>query len=299
MQKKNEKSQSTNIQEFKDMERLLFSLPLAWVLGVAFAAILSLFEVTLKPGGGIKVTIHVTTVTVILIALAWLPVLLKIFAVGGGRIKTPVGEASTEGLLSILLQSDAAMKREALPGVIGALNLAEQKKIPEAEMYRGLFEKELSRSITPDSELAQKELQVALEDYNRLRKLPFGPERTAKVSTVAALIRALSLRSKFKPEGISDILKKDPQTGMIVLLGLLKSEPDTRYFEIVLQEFNNPSGPQEQYLALVAFETMLPLLTSEQQKKLVESIKTQEYIIPQNEGRWTVSRKILARIHYM
>jgi hypothetical protein len=297
MQRKNESSQKIGIPEVEDLLSRLFDLPRTWVLAVGLAALMSVFEVTRQPEGGISVTVRVATITAILVALVWLPALVRVVALVGGGIKTPAGEVRTEGLLDILRQSDAAMKREVLPGVIGALSIA-KKTAPQARHYSELLERELDLSIAPDTEQARKDLAAMLEEYKRLRELPFGHERTAKVSTVAARIRALAVRSGYTSAEFRQLLEADRESGVIVLLGLLQSNPDARYFDTVLREVENPIGPQEQYYALVAIETMLPSLSSEQSQKVEAAIRTQEYIKPENEGRWAVSRAILAKVRH-
>jgi hypothetical protein len=63
-----------------------------WVVGLVIATLVSLFKVSRSPEGIIHFTLEVTTVTLILIALVWLPALIQVFALSGGRLKTLAGE---------------------------------------------------------------------------------------------------------------------------------------------------------------------------------------------------------------
>jgi hypothetical protein len=49
-------------------------------------------------------------------------------------------------------------------------------------------------------------------------------------------------------------------------------------------------------LALLAMENLLPLLRADQRSRVADVLVSQEYIRPENEGRWAVSRRILSEI---
>ena len=74
------------------MDRILLPTPRPWLAAIGVAAALSIFEVTRTAAGALIVTARLTTTTVILVALFWLPFLLKVLALTGGGLKTVAGE---------------------------------------------------------------------------------------------------------------------------------------------------------------------------------------------------------------
>jgi hypothetical protein len=243
----------------------------------------------------VGLTVRLTATTAALLALVWLPALFKVAALAGNGVKTPAGEVGTTGLLAILREADPAAKREALPGVIGALALAAAKE-PAAAVYQGILEQELERVVASNVAEARAELAAALAEYQALRALPFGPERTAKMSAVAARIRAFAARCDFTPAELRALLRSNPEGGAVVLSALAQRHPDAGYFDIVLRGVREPAGPQEQYEALLAIEALVPSLTAAQRKAVAEVIRGQAYLTPENRGRWEVSRRILKAI---
>jgi hypothetical protein len=95
------------VEQVGELLRVRFRVPRAWLLAVvAAAAVLSDFEVTRDAQGHLAVGFRVTATTMALVALVWLPALLGVFAVAGGGLKTPAGEATPGGLLDVLKALD-------------------------------------------------------------------------------------------------------------------------------------------------------------------------------------------------
>lgn len=287
-------SRRIDVSEIEGLLGTVWPIPKIWAIVLSVTGLLSLLEITRAPGVGTSVTMRVTSITALLAALVWLPVIVKVVALVGGGIKTPAGEVRAEGLLELLRQSDPATKREALPAVIGALRTAESAA-PEAETYRNILEEELATSIPPDKKRARDQLAEALAEYSQLRQLPFGPERTAKIGTVAARVRALATISDYTSDEIVELTNTNTADATLILVGLMQTQPDSSHFGYILEQVEDPIGPQEQHQALLALEAMLPALDEGQLSTLTSAIVNQEYIQPANRGRWTVSRRILSQ----
>lgn len=88
--------------------RLVLPLPRIWIVIVLVAALVSTISVGRTSGGGWSVTFQVTTVTVVLVGLIWLPAVLRLLALAGGGLKTPAGEVTTPGLAELLRSLDPA-----------------------------------------------------------------------------------------------------------------------------------------------------------------------------------------------
>src|SRR5262245_23209674 len=113
-----------SLNQVKALFGLLLPLPPFWLAGVGLAAVLSLFQVTQTADGHMVFVMQVSTITAVFVALAWLPALLKVFALAGFDVKTAVGEASTNGLGDLLPLLDPGSRRAALPPMIAALEVS-------------------------------------------------------------------------------------------------------------------------------------------------------------------------------
>src|SRR5262245_17500091 len=75
-------------------------LPKAWLFSMIGVAILATLDVSRASGGSVTVAFKVGTTALIALALMWLPMLLRIFALAGGSVKAGGLEASMPGALS-------------------------------------------------------------------------------------------------------------------------------------------------------------------------------------------------------
>jgi hypothetical protein len=95
--------------------RVVMKIPRPWVAFVVVAACLTACHVSVASDGNVNGSFAPGTLTGVLIALIWLPALLRVIAIAGGGVKTPAGEASTTGLLAVLDSLEPETKRNALP----------------------------------------------------------------------------------------------------------------------------------------------------------------------------------------
>lgn len=107
MEKKKEITEDKeSLQTIKSLMDYLSSIPPFWLVVVVVIILLSMFEVTQTTGSDAEgkttnliMNFHLTSTTVALVALIWLPSLVRLISLLGGGVKTSVGEASTPGLL--------------------------------------------------------------------------------------------------------------------------------------------------------------------------------------------------------
>ena len=164
-----------NIQDFMT---LLLPLPRFWLFILVFAIILSMFEVTLNADGAVTAMFRLSTITAILVALIWLPILLGVIALAGGGFKTPAGEVSTPGLLDLLVNVAATM------------DIVEENLPPDQkEMMLEVREKvELQvASLSPGAKEARTRLKQLAKEYEDLRlSEPPGRSRTYHMTSLVA-----------------------------------------------------------------------------------------------------------------
>src|SRR4029077_4099769 len=118
--KSEKQPERVSLSDLRSLLGTVMLIPRVWIVVVGVAAVASAFGISFKQGA-LEVTFQLTAITATLIALAWLPALVQIVALGGGGVKTPAGEATTGGLLDVLQSLTPETRREALPAVIAAL----------------------------------------------------------------------------------------------------------------------------------------------------------------------------------
>jgi hypothetical protein len=295
----------------RQMLALVPSPPRAWLIATLIAALLSTLEVKLE-GGVTSLTFRVTAITAVLIALIWLPVIVSVYALVGGSVKTPVGETSSPGLLEVakLLPEDA--RRPALASFAAAAEVAANTATgPERE--RALIvghevEKELITLPPPAS--VERRLNELSEQYEYFRRtLPSGGERNLKLSALTREARSLVSQGVVKDEVIRHWVKDFARTSdgkRVIGLALIRAlrHPQTSlevFYEVALDGIANPRSPFEQYQALRIMENMVTyrVLGGEQRRRLTDALKHQRgggtgaIITPDDPSRWDLSGNLL------
>jgi hypothetical protein len=107
------------------MNKVLLPIPLLWIVVISAGIVISLFEITKTAGGSYSVSSRLTLVTVLLLALVWVPFLLKVLALSGGGLNVLGSEASFEGFGDFLSRFSPEVEREVLPSVLAAIRLTE------------------------------------------------------------------------------------------------------------------------------------------------------------------------------
>jgi hypothetical protein len=261
-----------------------------WLAVVVVFALISLVEVTRSPGAEVAVTFKATSITAILMALAWLPALAGILVLFGGAFKTPAGEASTPGLLSVL------------PKLIAVLDTIEPKldegTKQRVEGIRREAEWELG-SYTRGFQQARADLAAYAREYETLRSSsPPSDERTFRMTTVVAQVRALASQAHFSAEDIRTLFNHDQEGDRIVALGLLQASPYKECFDLAIEAIGKSRSAFEQFHGLRAAEAMLPLLGDAEIERLQKVLEEQrkEYLVPKNQDRWSLYQTIMEKL---
>ncbi len=287
------------------MRRVLMPTPRAWLVILGVAVILSLFEVTRNAEGTYVVNFRLTAITVLLVALVWLPFLLKVLALTGGGLKTAAGEASVGGMEHLLSLLDPGTKREVLSTYVAAVDVAESR-LPAADQPRlrdlrqGL-EHQLA-SLPPESQQARAKLDDLAKLYEATRTaMPSGPERTLKMSSIVAQARAIAAQARYEPMEMTDLIAQDSPGTRVMALAVVQANPDPRAFSIALDGIAHSRSAFEQYQALRAAEEMLPRLDPEQKQQLEEVLRDQRSggegkNITRDSDRWPISSRMLDAI---
>jgi hypothetical protein len=219
-----------------------------------------------------------------LVALVWLPALLGVFAVAGGGLTTPAGEATTGGLLDVLKALDPTTGREVLPSLAATLDRAEATADgadrAEVQTLRQTVEGALAAALPVDTRQAREELNEAAERYEAIRRTePAGDARTFRLERLLARMRAVAKQARFTVAELDERFAgfdAPPAGQRIVGLALLQALPSgDRYLDVAVQAITGCLSAFEQYHALRAAQGMLPALDAEHRRRLAAAIQSQ------------------------
>lgn len=283
----------TSVPPLDRLADIVLRLGAAWLAVITLAAILSTIEFSLDADGAISLTFHVTAVTATLIALAWLPAVVKLMAFAGGGVKTPAIEATSPGLIKLLAESSAELQQ-----IEPELPTAQRRTI---ERIRKQQEHELA-SLSESEEQARQWLRDLARQYEQVREtMRSSPERTSIMGRIVAQVRAFATQAGYTPREIVALFETGTAGNRIVALGTLQAIPYPECFSIVLQGISSSMSAHEQYHALRAAEAMLPKLKADQKSQLAEALRDQRskgegrHITPESD-RWAVSERILEEL---
>lgn len=280
-----------SLEKIQTLTRMLMAAPRGWVVCVAVAALVSLFQINRAADGGLAFEFHVTNTTVLLLAVGWLPAVLAVVAVAGGGLKTPAGEATTGGLLPLLQVLDTTGKRAILPTLVAGLEEAEAASPSGARnqvrTLRQEAEKELA-GLPLDVQTARRELDGIALAYDAIRVAePSGRDRTMRMSELVARARAAAVNAHLSgPELRERCLRfgEAPDGERIVTLTLIEALHESDCFPAVLSGIGNSRSAFEQSRALRVAQRLLPSLDAAQRPQLRQVISEQRgpggYILP-------------------
>jgi hypothetical protein len=263
-------------------------LPRLWVVCITLLAFFSTLDVTRTTAGEVSVHFHVTAVTAAILALAWLPAIVRAIVLTGGGVKTPAGEANTGGLLSLLRQLSPDVKREVLPSLAAALDsveisVASDAERAEARTARSDVERELQHAILPVG-VPDGILDQHANDYEAIRaEMPPGSERTFRMGSLMSEVRAVAGFVEVTERSVTHRYESGRDGDRVVALTLLEAHPLSDCLDVVLDGIANSRSAFEQFQALRAAEELLPELSEPDQHRLGE-VLAEEYADHKGKG---------------
>lgn len=259
------------------MNKVFLPIPRLWIVVISVGIIVSLFEITPTAGGPYTVGFRLTSVTVLLLALVWLPFLLKVLALTGGGLKLFGGEVTLEGLSNILTQLSDEIRsqlppeeqRQVLPSLIAITKRAEQTSTePEQENLR---------KVRKDLEEQLAALSKAGTLYEKLRSdMPSGPDRTAEFEGVMYRAREIAQDTDVSVQEAEELFDRGSEGNRIAALAIAQVKRNPEYFPFVIRAIGHPATPFEHYQSLKAADLMRSQLNEAQAKLLVDIVEHQQ-----------------------
>lgn len=282
-------------------------LPPLWIVVVVIATLASLVRITNSPTGT-TIEFRVATVSAALVALLWLPTLLRVIALTGGNLKTSAGEASTSGLLDHFRDLPPDQQEESLSAAAAVIDRAETQgpldQRPQARQVREGIEEAIAEIPRRRSDVDRRLREIARE-YERLRaEVDSGDARTAEMTQLVSRARGLSASST--PTDPRRWYRQGADGDRIIALAAIQALKDPRNAVLVLDAIQHPRSPFEQFQALRAADLLLDSLDAHQLDGLRRAIESQlaeqegegRWITPADASRWQYAHHLLERIRH-
>jgi hypothetical protein len=247
-------------------------VPRPWLGLVLLAAAVSAVRLNFGGDHAVSGTISVSALTAILLAMIWLPALVRVLAIAGGEIKTPAGQATTPGVGRLFDRVDPETKRETFPSLLAALTspgvLTDPVEHDEGRLLRREIGTQLA-AVTPTPEDPGQALKAYARDYEAIRQSSAsGEERTREMTRLTAEVRALATGLALTDADLKRMLERGQDGERIVALAVIQDRAYPEFFDVVCAAIRESHSAFEQYHALVAMLEMVPLLDLGQRRRL-------------------------------
>ncbi|WP_131812686.1 hypothetical protein [Mycolicibacterium peregrinum] len=252
----------------------LMQLNPVWVTLMGLGAVAAAFS-TDQTADGIHWRFAPGTVSIIALALVWLPSVLRFVMLEGVSIKAGGIEATASGLLSSpdqLVGDLAAIRTKT--DAIGEGQPAAQSSV---EGIDSVIDRMAVQYLPADDVLSGPLLNQKARKYEELRaNMPPGDARTRAMTTVVNDVRIRAAASPASAKSLAAQFLTSAKPGdRIVGLALVQGAPSVDSFDDVLRIFTGSLSGFEQYHSLRALDLIAPTLDSAQRGQAIEALETE------------------------
>lgn len=252
----------------------IMAIPGWWIVTMLFIGLLSCFAVGHPASGGVRVSFEVGTTAVIAFGLIWLPALVRLLALTGGRVKAAGIEASSGGLLGT---SDELIRE--LAEVLVAVEEVKRKS-PEGPDLGSVTDRidDIAGRFVAGEAITPEVADRLGREYERIRDaLESSGERTSEMTRVVneARVRAIADGPRARDLGLF-LVRSRREGGRIVGLAFLQEAPDAGAFGDVLAMISGSATAFEMYQALLTLRAIGSRLTNPERDAAIAALKREE-----------------------
>jgi len=242
------------------------------MLGVAAASSLTLDH---PDDGGLGVHFEIDTLTLVALAMIWLPALLRLIGLTGGTAKAVGLEVSSDGLLvkeERLIDSLSELRSTAESGSLKTLDSDVAFKQLSEDIDRFALEflgdRETLNGIVADS---------LADAYESVREgMGAGEPRTIQMTRIVNEVR---IRASANPSTVkrlaAPLLGSEREGRRIVALALLQEVPEPALAEQIVNRISDSASAFEMFNALLALIECAPLLPDAAQRSAIDALESQ------------------------
>jgi hypothetical protein len=253
--------------------------------------------------GAVAFSFEVTAVTAAILLAMWLPGLVKVIAIAGGGVKTPMGEVNAAGLLKMFTDLSDEAKLEVIPPVIAAIDRPELQVQPQGRAVRETLTNELADAYTAAPRSEVNELDRLAREYERVRsEMAPSRERTFEMATVLARMRAAARAANLDAAGVQALASSTRDGDRLAAIAALQERPEPSAIRWLLDAVERSRSAFEQYQALRALWGSMPVMSAatrnEVRARLValRSSDGRGFLTPENADRYALSGQIIAEL---
>jgi hypothetical protein len=253
-------------------------LPRIWVAVMLAAALLSSIEVDHVAEHGWSIHFEVTPVTLAAIGLIWLPALLRLLSLTGGKLRGAGLEVSSGGLMGTPEQmiSDLTSIRVEAEEVTRQSTDSEAARLSrEIQHQVDLMASEyLGAARAVDTEVVQR----LSAEYEAIRsRMPKGDARTSEMTRIVneARVRA-SANKDAAARAAGELLSSSREGDRIVGLAFVQETGGAHRLSPVLERIENSASAFEMFHALVALREIEPGLELHQAESAAQILEREK-----------------------
>ena len=268
---------SAAVASIRALSALVTQISRPWAALMVVAAVASTLHLNISEKHDLSGSVAVSALTVALLALIWLPSLLRVLGVAGGGVKTPAGEAATPGLARLFDPIDPQTKRETFPVLLTALTspgvLADSEERTQSEALRRDLELQLA-AVMPVVGGIRETLDRYAREYEEIRRsMEPSRERTLRMTSLTAEVRAVARGRPPLTTDLRHMLGAGDEGERIVALVVAQDQPNRGLFDEICGAILDSRSAFEQYHALAAAFEVLPVIDRPQRRTLAEVLR--------------------------
>lgn len=255
---------------------IALDIPALWAVVCIAGAVLASIHINVDSHGDVSGSFAPSGISAVLVALVWLPSLLRVIALAGGGVKTPAGEATTGGLLALLDVLEPGTKRDTLPTLIAALTSPEVVVDPDRRDAVRPIQRDLEMQLAAASGPAmgvREQLEARAREYEEIREnMEPSRERTLRMTTAMAEARAAARAAPLPLIDLRTMLSSNHDGERVIALALVQDQPDTRLLDLILPAISESRSAFEQYQALGAMFELVPMFGRDQREAAIRTL---------------------------
>lgn len=236
-------------------------IPTFWAVIVGVLAFASCLTIGHPASGGLTVEFGISATTVGVVALFWLPPLLRVWSLTGGKLEAAGVAASSKGLLG---SPEELIERLT---TIRTASEEAKRQAPEAEEVLRSVDKEVAEIATEylvgSGAVNDAAITALARHYEQLREdMPPGNPRTVEMTRI---VNEARVRGEADPEAASSwgvkLIRSNSEGERIVGLAFLQVAPSVTALSDVLDLIRHSTTAFEMFHALMTLEAMITVLT--------------------------------------
>lgn len=258
-------------------------IPRAWLAAMVVLAFLSCLTITHPEGRGVEVNFGVTVTTIGVVALIWLPALIRLLSLTGGRLRAAGVEASSTGLLDSPEDLIVRLAR------IKTVTEEAKRRAPQAGKLLGGVDQEVDRLaneyLSGSDAVSERTAALLAREYERARgSMEPGYERTIAMTRIVneASVRGGGDLGEAARLGVR-LIRSAHEGERVVATAFLQVAPTREGLDGLLGLISTSDAKFETYHVLRALGCLSPSMSDGEKQRALKVVRA-ELADPRERG---------------